>query len=1424
MTKSTIESKDENAARPAPSAKANDTLAPSLLDTTHDLHHLLDLLQKRTGHDFKSYKRKTLLRRIERRMAVNGVKELGEYVRILNKKAEEAQVLAQEFLISVTSFFRDPQAFELLQEKIIPNLCAKRETDEPLRIWHACCATGEEAYSVAMLVLEHLDKEVLPAKVLLFATDLDEVAIAQARAGLYSDEDISELSEERLQRFFTKTEDRWQVSKQLREMIVFAHHNIIKDPPFSRLDLLVCRNFLIYLNVDFQKLLIPLFHQVLKPGGYLFLGAAETVGPHSDLFTPINATWKIFGRQGGTTRIEMLLPFSGPVRRLKDMEDAARASETPEFTTIAHADKLLLERYAPVRILINERHEVVHFSSRAGDYLLTPEGKPTSNLLKIAKEELRPALRAAIYKAFTDQKEIVYRGIKVLADTGATTVDIIVIPLKDQPPADKLAAVIIGAASPSPIQPSLSEAASDSNTARNSIIYHLEEQLRVTAEQLQSTTEQLETANERFLLANEELMTVNEELQSSNEELQSTNEELVTVNSELQRKMEELSQSNSDLHNLFASSQIATIFLDRQLLIKRFSPAMATLLKLLPADIDRPAHHLNSTIDWSNLESDAATVLDNLQPIEREVNSSNGRSYIMRVLPYRTTKGVVDGIVVTLIDITERKRGEEALRLYELLSQNSRDIILFIRYEDGRILEANAAALQTYGYSHEEMVQMTVKDLRAPDTQHLTATQMLEAIKEGVLFETTHRRKDGTKLLVDVRSQGGFIGDKQILVSVVRDITDLKHKEDALRQSELQYRTLFDTMIEGFCTIEMIFDGDGRPVNYRFIETNPAFEKQTGLKNVQGKLIRDLAPDNEEYWYEIYGKVALTGKPTRFESQAMALGSHYEVCAYRIGGPESKKVAILCNNITERKRAEEDLRRSEQRRSMALEAALAGTWEWDLATNLNIWSDELWHLYGLEKFSCQPSYTEWQRLVHPDDLPKTEQMVKDAVCRSMDFNIEWRLKHSDGSERWLMSRGRPVKDAHGRVVQYLGTVIDITERRRTEETNKVLHSQLVHAQKMEAIGTLAGGIAHDFNNILSAVLGYSDMVREDSLTQSVKTRDVEQIIKAGQRAKDLVQQILAFSRQASTSKILIKPKNIICEAIKLLRASLPTTISIEQDIAADVGNIIADPIQIHQIVMNLCTNSFHAMEVEGGTLTICLKKTVLKQEDILDKPHLWIGQFLQLSIKDTGAGIAPDIQQKIFEPYFTTKEVGKGTGMGLAMVHGIVQNLGGSISLESRIGEGTHFSILLPVVETAPVPGLEATALIPGGEEHILFIDDEEILNEMGKIMLERLGYRVTASNNSTEALAFFAQQPETIDLVITDMTMPGMTGIELAQRILQIRPEMPIILCTGYSSLISEERAKSLGIKGFALKPMAKKDISTIIREVLEVATIQQN
>ena len=426
-----------------------------------------------------------------------------------------------------------------------------------------------------------------------------------------------------------------------------------------------------------------------------------------------------------------------------------------------------------------------------------------------------------------------------------------------------------------------------------------------------------------------------------------------------------------------------------------------------------------------------------------------------------------------------------------------------------------------------------------------------------------------------------------------------------------------------------------------------------------------------------------------------------------------------------------------------------------------------------------------------------------------------RLK--DGSGRHIHWVDVPLLDAAGHCVEVQSVGRDLTELRQSEAEQQRLHNQLIHAQKMEAIGTLAGGIAHDFNNILGAIIGYTEMALDGCPPDSVVARDLGNVLKASQRAVALVKQILAFSRQAASERSTLAPALIVKEAVQLLRPTLPSTIAIVEAIEANARSIHADPVQIQQIVMNLCTNAFHAMEQTGGTLTIALKNRELCREELRDHPEVQPGTFVELAISDTGTGIPPEIRDKIFEPYFTTKEVGKGTGMGLSIIHGIVTSSRGVLTCESAPGTGTTFRIALPAIDEEGPAEIGLVEEAVPGKEHILFVDDEPLLVELGKTMLERLGYEVTACTGSAEALATFRAHPARFDAVVTDQTMPGMTGLEMAGHMLALRPAVPILLCTGYSSLVSEETALAMGIKGFALKPLTQKELSALLRAILD-------
>lgn len=477
-------------------------------------------------------------------------------------------------------------------------------------------------------------------------------------------------------------------------------------------------------------------------------------------------------------------------------------------------------------------------------------------------------------------------------------------------------------------------------------------------------------------------------------------------------------------------------------------------------------------------------------------------------------------------------------------------------------------------------------------------------------------------------------------------------------------------------------------------------------------------------------------------------------------------------------------------------------------------------------YSTKEFFTHFSEFL--TDHPVNQEIVK-RTQQSIDGiqqpPYELQMYHKDESSCWLEVSETPVRDRDGKVVAIEGVAHDISERKKAEEEKNELESRLRQSQKMEAIGTLAGGIAHDFNNILAAVLGYTELAMADLPKESKTQKELREVFNAGQRAKELVKQILTFSRKSDQELRPLRTQLIAQEVIKLLRSSLPTTIEIKQNIDLGCKNILADPTQIHQVIMNFCTNAYHAMRETGGVLGISLQPVDLNHEKIGIRNNLKAGSYLKLMISDTGAGMTKDVQDQIFVPYFTTKNKGEGTGLGLAVVHGIVNSLQGDITVYSEPGKGTTFHVYLPIVEEAKkTVHKEVTKPLPIGNERILLVDDDEVIVRMGRKILEKQGFRVTALTSSMEALHTFQKTPDNFDLIITDMTMPEMTGADLAKLIFAIRPGMPIILCTGYSEIINEEQAKSLGIRDYVMKPVVKYDFIWKVREILdgEVANLK--
>jgi two-component system CheB/CheR fusion protein len=629
------------------------------------------LLRTHTGHDFSLYKKNTFYRRIERRMGIHQIDKISGYVRYLQENSQELDLLFKELLIGVTNFFRDPAAWDELRKKILPALIASRPDGHVLRAWVPGCSTGEEAYSLAMVFKEAMDKARSRKKIKLqvFATDLDKDAIDKARQGVYPENICADVAPKQMSRFFKKEEHGCRVINEIREMVTFAPQSLIMDPPFTRLDILSCRNLLIYLTPEMQKKLMPLFHYSLSPGGILFLGSAETVGNFTDLFTPLNNKLRIFRRvesAGRAEPIEFPSSFASP---MPDGNEPVPATKS-QLSLQSLADQLVLEHYSPPSVLVNDKGNILYVSGRTGKYLEPAAGKANWNIFAMAREGLRYELGNAFHKALEQKDSVIVRGIQVGTNGGKQHVDFTVHRLEEPESLRGLVMIVFtDVAAPPEINMAGRSGKAGKNPARTAKLEEVErkyQQARLEAqtirEEMQTAQEELRSTNEEQQSTNEELQSTNEELTTSKEEMQSLNEELQTVNSELQTKVDELSRSSNDMKNLLNSTDIATLFLDNDLNVRRFTAQATKIIKLIPGDIGRPITDLASDLLYPELSDDAREVLRKLGFAEKPVNTRDGRWFTVRIMPYRTHDDRIDGVVLTFADITVAKTLEAKLR------------------------------------------------------------------------------------------------------------------------------------------------------------------------------------------------------------------------------------------------------------------------------------------------------------------------------------------------------------------------------------------------------------------------------------------------------------------------------------------------------------------------------------------------------------------------------------------------------------------------------------------------------------------------------------------------------------------------------------------------------------------------------------------
>lgn len=1252
---------------------------------------ILTEIFKFSGIDFREYKRNTLLRRIEKRMNINNISNLTDYALLITKNTEEKQALKEDFLIGVTRFFRDADAFVDLKTIVIPEICNTKKVGETVRVWIAGCSTGEEVYSIAILFDDYIKKEKLNLDFKIFATDIDPIGLNIASAGVYDLNIINELEKVYLERYFFKSGDRIQIIKSIREKIVFSRHNLINDPPFIKMDLVSCRNLLIYLDNSIQKKVMQDFQFSLNKYGYLFLGNSESLGSAAKHFKTINVKWKIF-QNISESKYEPhhIEPFTKVKSPLRSGSSFSKLNVPTAVNSEEHIfDKYLSRRYSPDSVFIDANFNILFITGNAGKKLYHREGAFQNNLLKIVNQDVSIILRNGIRRLKSENKDITIENV-----THETEDNMYSFNLKFHKPKQNNSLkdyYLIEFGEDKVID---EVAKTDTIVLRNinvdessrQRIEDLEYDLKIVKSDLQNAIEELETTNEELQSSNEELMTSNEELQSTNEELQSVNEELYTVNSEMQEKNKELTVLSNDISNLLDNTEIATIFLDTDLRIRKFTPALKNLFNLNDDDVGRALSSFTSNFDdktRNKLNTDSKIVLKKLVPMENQLQDINGNFYFQRISPFITSNKTIDGVVITIDNINK-----------------------------------------------------------------------------------------------------------------------IKEIEQELSEKELSYQNLFESLTSGFVHAKIITNKKGEPIDWEYINVNPAYEKLLGIKaeNLIGKRVLDVLPNlkNEpNNWIEAYGKTALKGENQIIEGYVKSIDRYIRVNTF---SPKKGEFAGTVSDFTDLKKKEEELNEIQS-------ISKIGSWTYDIASGEVTWSKQLFNIYLIKDRITPPNYEEHKALYPLESWNRLSKAVELAKTKGISYELEINMIRANGQLGWLLAIGEPIRNKEGVITGLRGSAQDITKQK--EKQNDLQNaiklaesSELANRHKNQFLANMS----HEIRTPMTGVLGFAQLLKTEGLSKKDQLKYIEIIDNNSKQLLNLIDDIIDVSkietndikmvyRECHVSN-LMRNLELTYNQIKLIKNKPQLNFIAEIPENLEKLVVLTDPLRLEQVLCNLLNNALKFSD--KGAIVFGFTR----DED-----------YLKFYVKDNGMGIAKNKQKEIFERFkqLNYKENAKygGTGLGLSICKGIVTILGGTIGVESKRYQGTRFEFTIPLKKIQKEDDKKDTKIPPDflKGKTILVAEDDAIIRMLLAAVLKNTGAQVTFANNGKIAVNNFKVNPN-VDIILLDIRMPEMDGIEAMDRILEINPSAKIIMQTAHA--MDDEKATCFkkGCVDFLSKPIIKDEL----------------